>query len=137
MTKKTVAFIWFGTIALFVIVDIFLASDDTAGNTWSAITTDAAFRHPMIAVMTCVLPTHWFVPVFYSGRRWLRVGMLAGASTVAAVGVVLDLLGRLPLWFFGAPVQYGLILYCVAGLGLGLLWPQPLPKGFRDSDFQT
>jgi hypothetical protein len=134
MTKKTVAFIWFGTIGAFILFDVFLAVDGSP--TWSNVTIDAAFRHPMLAVMTCVLPTHWFVPVFYSGRRWLRTTMIVGASTVAAVGVVLDLLGWLPLWFFGAPVQYGLILYCVAGLGLGLLWPQPLPKAFVDSDFR-
>jgi hypothetical protein len=137
VSKKAVAIIWFGTIALAILFDVFLATDDVSQNTWSAVTLDAGFRHPMIAVMTCVLPTHFFVPIFYLGKKWLRVAMIAVASTVVAGGIILDLCGVLPLWFFGAPVQYGLILYCVAGLGLGLLWPQPLPKEFRDEDFHT
>lgn len=122
MSKKMTAAIWFGTIALFAFVDFFL------DYTWSEATRDYAFRHPMIAVMTCVLPTHWFVPVFY-GTEVRREIMLSIGITVVIAGMAFDVTGSLSPWFFGNPSPaLGLILYCLAGLGLGLMWPQRPPE---------
>lgn len=131
MSKKLTLIVWLAMIAVVIVWDVVLFTDSIAGNTWSAVTTELAFRHPMVAVMTCVLPTHWFVPMFYGTklRRWIMLGV---AIAVAATGVVLDLTGNLPLWFFGLDARFGLILYCATGLGLGLLWPQPLPRSLRD-----
>ena len=100
-------------VATFVLIvlDIFLATDDIGGNTWSEILRSAAQRTPVVPWLGGLVMGHWFHPFDEASPaidppgNWMVIVMLT--LLVALLGFVVSIPPWLPLLpgaFVGASI---------------------------------
>ncbi len=113
LTKRAVLIgIAVATVVL-IVIDIFLAVDDVAGNTWSELLRSAAKRTPVVPWLGGLVMGHWFHP-YDRAEPWIDPpGNWMVTLLLTLLVAVLGFFVVVPPW---VPVPMGAVLGA-------LLWP--------------
>jgi hypothetical protein len=105
------------SVGLWIIWDIYVASNRRSGDTESEVIRDFALKHPSFALAVGVLMGHFFWNVTEPIASWRST---VGLPVLGALALTIDLLGKTP--------RVSSVVPCLIGIVLGrLLWAQKIP----------
>ena len=106
----------FGTLAIWIVWDIFVAIQPAEGLTESENILELAWDHPFFGVGLGVLASHFTFP--WRAPEWWRKW---GPVVLLVIGVIIGALD----FGFGALPEAIPVIYCAVGFPLGVVfWPQ-------------